>query len=92
MDGHSRGPNGHGDDEEKGENSSRKRPKNRAVSMPLSSLMQQLKSEVVKVIEDGSKSAWEKKNWMQMRAMELEEQQVSHQCQAFELEKQRLNM
>ncbi|KAK8485999.1 hypothetical protein V6N11_028250 [Hibiscus sabdariffa] len=45
--------------------------------MSLSPLMQQLKSEVVKVIEDGSKSVWEKKNWMKMKAMDLEEQQVS---------------
>ncbi|KAK8999847.1 hypothetical protein V6N11_065339 [Hibiscus sabdariffa] len=90
MDGHSRGPNGHGDDEENEEKSSRKRPKNEAVSVSLSPFMLQLKSEVVKVIEDGSKSAWEKKNWMKMRAMELEEQQVRYQCQAFELEKQRL--
>ncbi|KAK8502273.1 hypothetical protein V6N12_011691 [Hibiscus sabdariffa] len=85
-----RGPNGHGDDEEKDEKSSRKRPKDGGVSMSLSPLMQQLKSEVVKVIEDGSKSVWEKKNWMKMKAMDLEEQQVRYQCQAFELEKQRL--
>ncbi|KAK8502270.1 hypothetical protein V6N13_103617 [Hibiscus sabdariffa] len=90
MDGHSRGPNGHGDDEENEEKSSRKRLKTGAVSMSLSSLMQQLKSELVKVVEDGSKSAWEKKNWMKMRAMELEEQQVRYQYQAFELEKERL--
>ncbi|KAK8647814.1 hypothetical protein V6N13_121541 [Hibiscus sabdariffa] len=70
---------GHGDDEENGENSSRKRSKNRAVSMSLLSSIQ-LKSEVVKVIEDKSKSARKKRNWMQTRAIELVEQQVSHQC------------
>ncbi|GMI80938.1 hypothetical protein HRI_001763100 [Hibiscus trionum] len=90
MDGHSRGLNGHGDDEERDEKSSLKRPRNGAVSMSLSPLMQQLNNEVTSVIQDGSKSAWEKKHWMKMRAMQLEEQQVSYQCQAFELEKQRL--
>ncbi|KAK8558442.1 hypothetical protein V6N13_103619 [Hibiscus sabdariffa] len=57
--------------------------------MSLSPLMQQLKSEVVKVIEDGSKSVWEKKNWMKMKAMDLEEQQVSGKKER-EMEKAKL--
>ncbi|KAK7245002.1 hypothetical protein RIF29_39832 [Crotalaria pallida] len=55
-----------------------------------SSIMQNLSSEVSGVLQDGGKSAWEKKVWMKKRMMQLEEQQVSYQVQAFELEKQRL--
>ncbi|XWS59563.1 hypothetical protein CRYUN_Cryun08bG0132700 [Craigia yunnanensis] len=91
MDGHSRGQSGHAqeDDEVNDEKSSRKRPRKVAFAMSLSPLMQQLSCEVVNVIQDGSKSAWEKKHWMKMRLMQLEEQQVSYQYQAFKLEKER---
>ncbi|PPD90023.1 hypothetical protein GOBAR_DD13019 [Gossypium barbadense] len=56
----------------------------------VSPLMQQLSNEITKVIQDGSKNSWEKKHWLKMKLMQLEEQQVSYQCEAFELEKQRL--
>ncbi|KAE8731085.1 F-box protein PP2-A15-like [Hibiscus syriacus] len=56
----------------------------------LSPSMQQLSSEVVKVIEDGSKSGWEKKQWMKKRAMQLEERRVRYQNRALKLESQRL--
>ncbi|XVE61571.1 hypothetical protein DITRI_Ditri06bG0051100 [Diplodiscus trichospermus] len=81
---------GHGqeDDEDNDEKSSRKRP--RRVAFAMTPLMQQSSCEVVNVIQDGSKSAREKKHWMKMRLMQLEEQQVSYQYQAFKLEKQRL--
>ncbi|MBA0608013.1 hypothetical protein Godav_020265 [Gossypium davidsonii] len=78
MDGH--------DEDQNVENSSRKRPRKGAVSPS----MQQLSNEVTKVIQDGSKNSWEKKHWLKMKLMQLEEQQVSYQCEAFELEKQRL--
>nr|AAK69274.1 unknown [Glycine max] len=55
-----------------------------------SQMMQQLSGEVSGVLQDGGKSAWEKKQWMKKRVVQLEEQQVSYQMQAFELEKQRL--
>ncbi|XVE96530.1 hypothetical protein REPUB_Repub02eG0230400 [Reevesia pubescens] len=92
MDELSRGQNGHGqeDDEDNDEKSSHKRPRKGAFAMPLSPLMQQLSCEVMNVIQDVSKNSWEKKHWMKMRVMQLEEQQVSYQYQAFELEKQRL--
>ncbi|OMO83983.1 hypothetical protein COLO4_22286 [Corchorus olitorius] len=95
MDGHTRGQNGHGhghghEDDEDDEKSSRKRPRKGGLGMSSSPLMQQLNSEVVNVIQDGSKTAWEKKQWMKMRLLQLEEQQVNYQYQAFELEKQRL--
>ncbi|KAK7843327.1 hypothetical protein CFP56_012710, partial [Quercus suber] len=53
-------------------------------------LMQQLRCELVSMVQDGAKSPWDKKQWMRTRLMQLEEQQVMYQCQAFELEKQRL--
>ncbi|XP_050380402.1 uncharacterized protein LOC126797737 [Argentina anserina] len=53
-------------------------------------LMQQLTDEVTSVIQDVSKSPWEKKQWMKAKMIQLEEQQVSYQYQSFELEKQRL--
>ncbi|XVF07762.1 hypothetical protein REPUB_Repub06bG0167700 [Reevesia pubescens] len=92
MDGKSRGQNGHGqeDDEDNDEKPSHKRPKKGAITMSLSPLMQQFSCEVMNVIQDGSKNAWEKKHWMKTRLMQLEEQQVRYQYQAFELEKQRL--
>ncbi|KAE8098445.1 hypothetical protein FH972_016509 [Carpinus fangiana] len=53
-------------------------------------LMRQLSGEVMSVLQDVGKSPWEKKQWMRARMIQLEEQQVSYQGQAFELEKQRL--
>ncbi|KAK7284934.1 hypothetical protein RJT34_19688 [Clitoria ternatea] len=53
-------------------------------------MIQQLSGEVVSMMQDGGKSAWEKKQWMKKRVVQLEEQQVGYQVEAFELEKQRL--
>ncbi|PQM42347.1 uncharacterized protein Pyn_18720 [Prunus yedoensis var. nudiflora] len=47
-------------------------------------------SRVRGVLQDASKSPWEKKQWLKTRLIQLEEQQVSYQYQSFELEKQRL--
>ncbi|KAF2307496.1 hypothetical protein GH714_029169 [Hevea brasiliensis] len=80
---------GHDDEDEHEEKGSRKRRRTEVFSLS-SSLMQQLNSELASVIQDGAKSTWEKKHWMKLRLMQLEEQQVSYQCQALELEKQRL--
>ncbi|KAJ0089207.1 hypothetical protein Patl1_32331 [Pistacia atlantica] len=92
IEGNSRGQNGHGqeDDDDNDEKPSRKRARKGVFSATLSPLMQQLNGEVMSVIQDGAKSAWEKKQWMKMRLLQLEEQQVSYRYQAFELEKQRL--
>ncbi|GMI96623.1 hypothetical protein HRI_003331600 [Hibiscus trionum] len=92
VDGHSRAHNGHGkeDDEDSHEKNSHKRPRMGAYAMSTTPLMQHLNCEVMNVIQDGSKSVWEKKHWMKMRLLQLEEQQVSYQYQAFQLEKQRL--
>jgi len=41
------------------------------------------------VLQDNTKTAWERRQWMRNRTMQLEEQKVNYQAQAFELEKQR---
>ncbi|KAE8666139.1 putative transcription factor [Hibiscus syriacus] len=69
---------------------SRKRPRKGAYAMSPTPMIQQLSCEVMNVMQDGSKSVSEKKHWMRMRVLQLEEQQVSYQYQAFQLEKQRL--
>ncbi|KAH7553644.1 hypothetical protein ACOSP7_029565 [Xanthoceras sorbifolium] len=93
IEGNLRGQNGHGQDDEDDNNDDKplhKRPKKGIFAVSVSPLMQQLSCEVSSVIQDGSKSGWEKKQWMKMRLLELEKQQVSYQYQAFDLEKQRL--
>lgn len=95
VEGGSRGPNGQEQEEEDeinegiGRSSSRKRARKAAFSAS-SQMMQQLRGEVTGVFQDGGKSTWEKKQWMKTKVMQLEEQQVNYQMQAFELEKQRL--
>ncbi|PON56122.1 sequence-specific DNA binding transcription factor [Parasponia andersonii] len=80
---------GHGDIEDESYEGPHKRPRKGALSES-SQLMQQLSCEILGVIQDGSKSSWEKKHWLKTRLIQLEEQQVGFQCEAFELEKQRL--
>ncbi|XP_057427031.1 uncharacterized protein LOC130720408 [Lotus japonicus] len=84
-------------DEDENDNgrSSRKRTRKSAgcsvsVSSTPSQLVQQLNTEVSGVLQDGGKSPWEKRQWMRSRIMQLEEQQLSYQTQAFDLEKQRV--
>lgn len=93
TEGHSKGQSGHGhdEDEENDERPPRKRARHGACPGPaLSPMLQQFRGEVAALMQDGSKSAWEKQQWIKVRQMQLEEQQVSCQYQAFELEKQRL--
>ncbi|XP_039042229.1 uncharacterized protein LOC120181084 [Hibiscus syriacus] len=87
VNGHSRGKQ---DDEDNRGKPSRKRPRKGAYAMSPTPMIQQLSCEVMNVMQDGSKSVSEKKHWMRMRVLQLEEQQVSYQYQAFQLEKQRL--
>ncbi|XP_043703641.1 chromatin-remodeling ATPase INO80-like [Telopea speciosissima] len=56
----------------------------------LSPAMQQLSSELMSVVQDGTKSKWEQRQWVRSKSLQLEEQKVSYQYEAFELEKQRL--
>lgn len=46
-------------------------------------------TEMTGVLQDNNKTAWEQRQWMRNRAMQLEEQKVHYQAQSFELEKQR---
>ncbi|KAF9680192.1 hypothetical protein SADUNF_Sadunf06G0095700 [Salix dunnii] len=91
VEGNSRHQNGHGhgDEDDHDEKSSRKRPRKEVFSAT-TSLMQQLNGEIMNVLRDGAKSSREKNQWMKLKLMQLEEQQVSYHCQAYELEKQRL--
>nr|ACU21542.1 unknown [Glycine max] len=82
-----------GMEEDENDHVMRKRARNKGgfgVSSISSQMMQQLNGEVSGVLQDGGKSAWEKKQWMKKKVVQLEEQQVSYQMQAFEMEKQRL--
>ncbi|KAF4403275.1 hypothetical protein G4B88_007921 [Cannabis sativa] len=91
AEGGSRGSIGHGheDIDDVSHVRLRKRPR-KGVLSESSQLIQQLSCEILGVIQDGSKSSWEKKQWLKSRMIQLEEQQVNFQCEAFELEKQRL--
>ncbi|KAG9455009.1 hypothetical protein H6P81_007913 [Aristolochia fimbriata] len=51
--------------------------------------MGQLRNELMRVAEDGSKSLWEQREWIRKRAVELEEQRTGYLSEALELEKQR---
>lgn len=88
-DGVESGGHGHEDEEDNDERCSRKRAR-KGMFCISSQLIQQLSGEVMSVVQDMGKSPWEKKQWMRARMIQLEEQQVSYQGQAFELEKQRL--
>lgn len=89
VEGGLRGQIGHGhEDEDDNDHEKSKRPRRGGSSSKM--LMQQLNSELMGVIQDVSKSPWEKKQWMKTRLIQLEEQQVSYQYQSLELEKQRL--
>ncbi|KAK6943935.1 Myb/SANT-like DNA-binding domain 4 [Dillenia turbinata] len=77
------------EEDENDERPSRKRQRMGSF-LPISPLMQQFTSELTSVLQDVGKSPWEKRQWMQTRLIQLEEQKMSYHCQAFELEKQRL--
>ncbi|KAI4364222.1 hypothetical protein MLD38_020344 [Melastoma candidum] len=68
----------------------RKRPRKATPYSHSSALTQQLSSELTRLVGDGNKSPWEKRHWMKLKLLQLEEQQVSYQLQGFELEKQRM--
>lgn len=46
--------------------------------------------EMMGVLQDDTKTEWQKRQWMRNRTMQLAEQKVSIQARAFELEQQRL--
>ncbi|XP_010683922.2 uncharacterized protein LOC104898529 [Beta vulgaris subsp. vulgaris] len=51
--------------------------------------LQKLNGEIMGMLQDGSKSSREKKQWMMTQLVQLEEQGLKFQFQALELEKQR---
>jgi len=77
------------DEEENDGKSSRKRARKGGFSSS-TELMNEMKNEISGVFEDGGKSPWEKKQWIRNRIMQLEEQKLGYESQAFQLEKQRL--
>lgn len=64
--------------------------KRQRLDMFNSPILKQMSSELVSLLQDGTKSPWEQRQWMMSRMIELEEQKVNYESQAFELEKQRL--
>ncbi|XP_058087872.1 uncharacterized protein LOC131234899 isoform X2 [Magnolia sinica] len=80
----------HGHEDEKGLLSTPPSNKRQRPWSKSSSSMQQLSCELMGMMQDGTKSPWEQRQWLRNRAAQLEEQRVGYQCQAFELEKQRL--
>ncbi|KAI5664866.1 hypothetical protein M9H77_24189 [Catharanthus roseus] len=86
--GGARGHGHEGDDDTNDERSSHY--KRRKMGGILSPLIHQLHSELKSMFQDESKSALEKKQWMKTKLIQLEEQHVGYEYQAFELEKQRL--
>ncbi|CAL0321473.1 unnamed protein product [Lupinus luteus] len=103
-DGGSRGHHGQADEDENDKRPLRKKPRltsGLGLGLKLGSglgsgfsmqsqLMQQLNSEVTNVFQDGGRGPWEKKHWMRLRILQLEEQQIKYHSEALELEKQRL--
>lgn len=79
----------HPDDEEDEGLSSRKRGRS-GENDGHESIIEQFRGEIRCVIQDLTKSVWEKRQWMKGRMMQLEEQRVGFQGQSYELEKQRL--
>ncbi|KAI3512173.1 hypothetical protein L1887_19407 [Cichorium endivia] len=78
----------HPDEEEDDGLSSRKR--GRTENDGHDGIIQHFNGEISCVMQDLTKSAWEKRQWMKVKMMQLEEQRVGFQGQSYELEKQRL--
>ncbi|KMT06391.1 hypothetical protein BVRB_7g160700 [Beta vulgaris subsp. vulgaris] len=79
------------EDEEQDEGGQRKKAKTVVgdSSNNNSHALQKLNGEIMGMLQDGSKSSREKKQWMMTQLVQLEEQGLKFQFQALELEKQR---
>ncbi|XP_076950031.1 uncharacterized protein LOC143622900 [Bidens hawaiensis] len=53
------------------------------------SVVHKFNNELSSVVQDLSKSVWEKRQWMKVKMMQLEEQRVGFQGESYELEKRR---
>jgi hypothetical protein len=56
---------------------------------PRSVGMAKLEVEMARVFQDPAKSPWERREWIKVQLLKLEEQNVEYQARAFELQKQR---
>ncbi|KAJ0511652.1 putative transcription factor Trihelix family [Helianthus annuus] len=61
----------------------------RARAMENGDVIRQFSGELSSVVQDLTKSVWEKRQWMKVRMMQLEEQRVGVQGESYELEKRR---
>ncbi|KAJ4893258.1 sequence-specific DNA binding transcription factor [Raphanus sativus] len=72
------------DEEEEEETRRKKRRRVEGVSV------KRMREETARVLDDPGKSAWEKKEWMRRKALELEERKVGYEWEAVEMEKQKV--
>uniref|UniRef100_A0A1J3J4A0 Myb/SANT-like DNA-binding domain-containing protein n=1 Tax=Noccaea caerulescens TaxID=107243 RepID=A0A1J3J4A0_NOCCA len=56
----------------------------------VSAAVKRMREEAARVLEDAGKSAWEKKEWMKRKSLELEERKVGYEWEAVEMEKQKV--
>ncbi|KAK1411797.1 hypothetical protein QVD17_32567 [Tagetes erecta] len=92
-DGGELGENGdhyHHDEEEDDGVSNRKRCRTEEHDGGGESMMNQFNGELSCVIQDLTKSVWEKRQWMKVKMMQLEEQKLGFEGETYELEKRRL--
>lgn len=68
------------------EETSKKRRRVEGVSVAVKCMSE----ETARVMDDQGKSAWEKKEWMRRKALELEERKVGCEWEAVEMEKKRV--
>ncbi|KAF8085923.1 hypothetical protein N665_0642s0019 [Sinapis alba] len=74
------------DEDEEEEERRKKRRRGEGVS----AAVKRMREETARVLDDAGKSAWEKKEWMRRKALELEERKVGYEWEAVEMEKQRV--
>ncbi|KAL6500850.1 hypothetical protein OROHE_025345 [Orobanche hederae] len=77
------------DDMDFSDSSSGKRRK-KGTSFDPPPLFQELDFELANILQDGSKSASEKRQWMKAKVIRLEEERVGIQLQSFQIKKQHL--
>ncbi|KAL1819509.1 hypothetical protein ACET3Z_014378 [Daucus carota] len=76
-----------GHDKESDPRTSHKRRRNEMYSSPS---VQEFNDEVNYIVQNETKSSGEKKQWMRIRLMHLEEQRIRYQREAYELEKKKM--
>ncbi|KAF8069734.1 hypothetical protein N665_1137s0002 [Sinapis alba] len=52
--------------------------------------VKRMREETARVLDDHGKSAWEKKDWVRRKALEVEERKIGYEWEAVEIEKQRV--